>query len=291
MILSSALSAKAPIADIITSGDSLAAIYSMFRLRSGYTGACRRVKRLSDNATRDVGFTAGGYYNLKDEVLWAAGSDTVVDRWYNQSSQAGISLPSYLQAPASLSPIATTSGSPVLLAGHPAIELRQDAQSMTPNAFGNIGVESSAGFSTVSAVWIGRGVYGTGGQAFLFSLNPDEYETPANIIESSPDELVDPGPYVGRDLRSNHTSADFSSPTLYVASYQVESPSELYLQEGWNNGGSSPAQTSDLVSSIALGRLELWGPSVIHTMIVDGAASLAIHDAAKATFNRTNWIY
>ncbi len=61
-----------------------AAAYGLRKLRSAYLGPAIKVRRDSDNATKDIGFSGG---NLDTATLLAfAGSQTVtVDTWYDQS--------------------------------------------------------------------------------------------------------------------------------------------------------------------------------------------------------------
>lgn len=58
--------------------------YSVRKLRAGYAGSCMRVRRSSDNAEADIGFTSSGDLDqvaLLDHVAANSGFVTV---WYNQ---------------------------------------------------------------------------------------------------------------------------------------------------------------------------------------------------------------
>ena len=63
---------------------SAAAAYSMRKLRTAYTGSAIRVRRSSDNAETDIGFSGG---NLDTSALssFCGSSDGFVTTWYDQS--------------------------------------------------------------------------------------------------------------------------------------------------------------------------------------------------------------
>ncbi len=284
----SKLSSRAPIADAINGvSDDLADIYSMFRIRKGYAGYCRRVLRTSDNAERDIGFTAGGFYNIKEEIAWAAGSSTRVLRWYNQSLGAG-AHPDYLSMPSlSDSPVGLSAGSPVTFRGHPAILLPQvTSTTLVPNSFG-LGSEEF-----LSLIWIGQASLLTANAYSLLATIHGEgldEARPLRVTEGTEDTLRDDGPYIGRISTLTHPTSDFTNPTLYVASYKTDSP---FVQTGWVNGSERIVSTIEFSDPyLDAGPLQLSGRQVVHTAIVDGGGVLSIHNLAKTAFNARNWIY
>jgi len=65
-----------------------ATAYSLRLLSSSYTGAAIQVRRSSDNATQDIGFTVAGNLDEAALLAFAAGGDVFVSTWYDQSGNA-----------------------------------------------------------------------------------------------------------------------------------------------------------------------------------------------------------
>jgi hypothetical protein len=66
-------------------GLDLRAVTSVRRLVHGYAGACMRVRRSSDNAEADIGFTAGGDLDEVALLAHTGADDGFVRTWYDQS--------------------------------------------------------------------------------------------------------------------------------------------------------------------------------------------------------------
>jgi len=62
-----------------------AAAYSLRRLRNAYTGSCIRVRRSSDNAETDIGFTPTGVLDTVALLAHVGAGDGFVTTWYDQS--------------------------------------------------------------------------------------------------------------------------------------------------------------------------------------------------------------
>jgi hypothetical protein len=62
-----------------------AAAYSLRKLRAAYTGNAIRVRRSSDNAELDIGFTAGGDLNQTALLAHCGAGNGFVTTWYDQS--------------------------------------------------------------------------------------------------------------------------------------------------------------------------------------------------------------
>jgi hypothetical protein len=60
------------------------AAYSLRKLRKAYTGSAIRVRRSSDNAELDIGFTNSGNLNTAALLAHCGASDGLVTTWYNQ---------------------------------------------------------------------------------------------------------------------------------------------------------------------------------------------------------------
>jgi hypothetical protein len=58
--------------------------YSMFKLRTAYTGYCLRVRRTSDNTTQEIGFV-DNYLNVADLLDFVGASNGRVVKWYDQT--------------------------------------------------------------------------------------------------------------------------------------------------------------------------------------------------------------
>lgn len=63
---------------------SIVAAYGMRRLRTAYTGSLLRMRRSSDNAESDFGYTGSGDLDTAAIVAWLSGSGYIV-KWYDQS--------------------------------------------------------------------------------------------------------------------------------------------------------------------------------------------------------------
>jgi len=62
-----------------------AAAYSLRRLRNAYTGSCIRVRRSSDNAELDIGFTSTGVLDTVALLAHVGAGNGFVTTWYDQS--------------------------------------------------------------------------------------------------------------------------------------------------------------------------------------------------------------
>ena len=93
-----------------------AAAYSVRKLRTAYTGSAVRVRRSSDNAEQDIGFSGG---NLDTTALtsFCSGTNGFVTTWYDQSGNARNAT----QTTAANQPQIVSSGSVVLTNTKPAM--------------------------------------------------------------------------------------------------------------------------------------------------------------------------
>ena len=65
-----------------------AAAYSLRKLRTAYSGSAIRVRRSSDSAEQDIGFTAGGDLDESALTTFCGAGDGFVTTWYDQSGSA-----------------------------------------------------------------------------------------------------------------------------------------------------------------------------------------------------------
>jgi hypothetical protein len=80
----SASGGGAPFVGLLDSYPNASAAYSVRKLRSAYSGSAIRVRRSSDNAEQDIGFSGG---NLDTTALttFCSGTNGFVTTWYDQS--------------------------------------------------------------------------------------------------------------------------------------------------------------------------------------------------------------
>jgi hypothetical protein len=67
-----------------------ACAYSFRKLRNDYSGPCVKVRRISDNVTKDIGFSIdnfgnGIYYDWNDALIFKGSSNLTIDTIYDQS--------------------------------------------------------------------------------------------------------------------------------------------------------------------------------------------------------------
>jgi hypothetical protein len=98
-----------------------AAAYSLRKLRAGYSGAAIRVRRSSDSAEQDIGFTSSGDLDETALTTFVGAGDGFVVTWYDQQNSAGLT-----QSTTTLQPKVVSSGSVVKVGGQPGIEFSND---------------------------------------------------------------------------------------------------------------------------------------------------------------------
>jgi len=96
---------------------SSTAAYSLRKLRSAYSGSAIRVRRSSDNAELDIGFTAGGDLNTTALLAHCAAGNGFVTTWYDQSTNGYNTI----QTTAVNQPQIVTSGAVITQNGKPAV--------------------------------------------------------------------------------------------------------------------------------------------------------------------------
>jgi hypothetical protein len=92
---------------------------SLRLLRSGYTGPCIRVRRSSDNAELDIGFSMTGVLDTAALLTFVGASDGRVTTWYDQSG----SNRNATQTTAANQPRIVTSGVLITENGKPIIDI------------------------------------------------------------------------------------------------------------------------------------------------------------------------
>lgn len=115
-VLSGASSANSTLDDIVA--DPVIAV-SVRKLRSDYSGACVRVRRSSDNAEQNIGFS-GNDLDTASLESFCSGTDCFVTTWYGQQGgdEAGINV---TESTASRQPKIVTSGTVETASGKPTL--------------------------------------------------------------------------------------------------------------------------------------------------------------------------
>jgi trimeric autotransporter adhesin len=154
------------------------AAFSLRRIRSAYTGPAVRVRRFSDNAEADIGFTSSGNLNTFDLLAFCGISSGFDATWYDQSGN-GRNL---TQATQAAQPRIVNAGMVDVLGGVPALVFDAVDDFMT-----------AASWGTISQPFSHNGVISTGASYPSFpSVVSTETGTPATttFIETNFAALV-----------------------------------------------------------------------------------------------------
>lgn len=103
---------------LLDSFGSAAGAYSVRRLRLGYTGACMRVRRSSDNTEQDIGFRANGDVDTAGLLSFCGAGNGFVTTWYDQSGNSRNAV----QASTTAQPQVVSSGSLITEGGKLALQ-------------------------------------------------------------------------------------------------------------------------------------------------------------------------
>ena len=101
-----------------TYGGAAAAYSAARRLATAYTGALIRVRRSSDNAEQDIGYTAGNVLDESALTTFVGAGNGFVTTWYDQSGN----VRNTSQTTAANQPQIVSSGSVIKELGNPAIK-------------------------------------------------------------------------------------------------------------------------------------------------------------------------
>jgi len=143
------------------------AAYSVRKLRSAYSGAAIRVRRSSDNAEQDIGFTGTG--NLDETALTAfvGANDGFVVTWYDQSGNANNAT----QSTAANQPQIVSSGSVLTINSKPRIDFDGSNDSLLITQF--TCAASSYNSFVGQRTSAGKILMGLAGNQYNFSLWAD----------------------------------------------------------------------------------------------------------------------
>jgi hypothetical protein len=138
---------------------SAAAAYSVRLLRSAYTGNAIRVRRSSDNAEQNIGFTALGNLDTTALTSFCGAGNGFVTTWYDQSGN-GVNT---TQTTAVNQPQIVSAGSVLTLNGKPTAKFIKASNTNLQNATFNI-----SGATTFT--WVGSITYPISTWSYVFGI-------------------------------------------------------------------------------------------------------------------------
>lgn len=145
-------------------GVSAFTAYSTRKLSSTYSGYALKVRRSSDNATQDIGFTSGGDLDTAALETFVGANSGYVDTLYDQSGNTR----NLVQATAANQPLIVESGVTVVKNGKPGIKFTGVATQCLEGAFAGLyaaGAASVLGVDTINSTTTSMASYSEGGSA------------------------------------------------------------------------------------------------------------------------------
>jgi hypothetical protein len=136
----------APYVGLLDDYPSAAAAYSVRLLSGAYTGNAIRVRRSSDNAEQNIGFTALGNLDTTALTTFCSGTDGFITTWYDQSGNSRDAI----QTIAINQPQIVSSGSIVTENGKSAIQYNGIPNGLTITNRPLTGATSFSVFSIVN---------------------------------------------------------------------------------------------------------------------------------------------
>lgn len=190
------------------------AAYSLRKLRTPYTGSAIRVRRSSDNAEQDIGFTALGDLNTSALTSFCGAGNGFLTTWYDQSGNARNAT----QSTAGNQPQIVSGGSVLTLNGKPTVRFNKAANQNLYNA--SVSVSGAATFSLVSAItfpvtfWSYAFGIGSYSPSSGFQFSPSAYSN-AN------DWILGDSIFVGNGYSSTQYPRFISSGPQYLSGAQA----------------------------------------------------------------------
>ena len=227
-----------------------AAAYSLRKLSGTYSGNAVKVRRASDNAELDIGFSGGGL-DTSAIATHCGSSDGFVSVWYDQSSNTNDASQS---TAASQPKIYDGTTGVVTENGKPAIDWASDQMTMPAS----VGVD-------FSIAWVWRSD-DAGLNQLILNTQVDCYWNPSNNYRL----------YFGGAIYSFGTSEGAVSPTTHSVIWQNYSTSETWYMRSNGNEKSFAAGASYTPASGPMGQL------------VDGTIQEIIIWNSNQSSNRTN---
>lgn len=126
-ILASSMQQAAPL--LLDTYPGAFAAYSFRKLRTAYTGSCLRVRRSSDNAETNIGFSSG-VLDTTALTTFVGANNGFITIWYDQSGNGR----NQIQITAANQPQIVSSGSVIVVNGKPAYSLNGTSQYLNLSA-------------------------------------------------------------------------------------------------------------------------------------------------------------
>jgi hypothetical protein len=252
---------------------SAAAAYSVRKLRTAYTGNAIRVRRSSDNAEQNIGFTALGNLDTSALTSFCGSGNGFVTTWYDQSGNANNAT----QTTASNQPKVVSSGSVILENGKPSVEFDNTNNFMNTSSFPSL---SNASYFIVSKLNIGTGI---GDFSYIFSTAGSS--APIQSLAKRENTGSDANKrYVYDGTSVNTDGVNSLNQELASLFFPTSSPYlNLYINNSSQTFNSTPSTSlSPLNKYITIGRFD---GGTTHYM--DGKAQEFIVYASDESSNRT----
>ena len=213
----------APYVGLLDSYPGAAAAYSVRLLKSDYTGSAIRVRRSSDNAEQNIGFTALGNLDTTSLTTFCSGTNGFVTTWYDQSGSGNNAT----QTSASSQPQIVSSGSVINVNSKPslltdgtndAFTLTSISTNSTNYTLFNVGKRSAA-----SVKYIGMAGGTSPGQGHLFWSDNNYYFQKGIGILSSTSTYATANQQImsGVDLQSTANNTQYVNGSVIASSYSA----------------------------------------------------------------------
>lgn len=250
----------APFVGLLDTYTGAAAAYSLRKLRNAYSGNAIQVRRSSDGATQNIGFTGTGDLDTATLSSFCAGTNGYITTWYDQSTNAAhATQPMALQQPQIVS-----AGNIILVGGKPAIDFSVGSLPTTLvanlistnqywTAFGVIKPNDySANISYTYGRWISVGTLGT--QDYSNTSSFLGFVTHMASYGSTPPSAV-------TGYNTQFTSNTFTFGTRYIVnSLKTGNTIKSGLNNVLNAGLTQAGQLN--ANGLAIGSNISWTPEV-----------------------------
>ena len=172
--LISSMSKTPPYIGLLDTYPSANMAFSMFKLRTAYSGNCLRVRRSSDNTEQDIGFV-NNYLDTASLLTFVGSNNGFVVKWYDQSGNAR-----------DLSRTTSALEQPQIIASGTLIT-RNGIAVMSATSTQSLTLAVGPGYTTSYSWWLSVEKDTTGNQYTLGrdNVNLLFYDTPAQISISN----------------------------------------------------------------------------------------------------------
>lgn len=263
----------APYVGLLDTYPGAAAAYSVRLLRSTYTGSAIRVRRSSDNAESDIGFSSG---NLDTSALtsFCGAGNGFVTTWYDQSGNSQ----NVTQSTAANQPQIVSGGSVLTENGKPSVNFTATNKKLL-SANTNLFFDDC----TISYVcrYISNSAFASGG----FGYGNQPIFTKARYLMPLTDKLS----FVvfGTDYQSSIPASGDTNINLYSSNYIMSTNAAIVYKNAASQSGSPSTQgTTTETARFAIN--EIAGRNENSTINFSEGVFYAINNNSNLTGIRTN---